>query len=166
MATTAKHYPGLGRVAGNTDFTSAVVDAVTTRYDPYLAPFITGVRDGVPFVMVSLATYDQIDPQHLAAFSPTVIAGMLRHDLGYHGVVISDSLGAAAVTSMPPGTRAIDFVAAGGDMIIINQLTQAITMAEALAAGATQSALFRARVDNAVLNVLRAKEAQGLLPCG
>ena len=166
VATTAKHYPGLGRVAGNTDFTSAVVDAVTTRYDPYLAPFITGVRDGVPFVMVSLATYDQIDPQHLAAFSPTVIAGMLRHDLGYHGVVISDSLGAAAVTSMPPGTRAIDFVAAGGDMIIINQLTQAITMAEALATGATQSALFRARVDNAVLNVLRAKEAQGLLPCG
>ena len=51
-------------------------------------------------------------------------------------------------------------------MIIINQLTQAITMAEALATGATQSALFRARVDNAVLNVLRAKEAQGLLPCG
>ena len=166
VATTAKHYPGLGRVAGNTDFTSSVVDTVTTRYDPYLVPFITAVRDGVPFVMVSLATYDQIDPQHLAAFSPTVIAGMLRHDLGYHGVVISDSLGATAVTSMPPGTRAIDFVAAGGDMIIINQLTQAITMAEALAAGATQSALFRARVDNAVLNVLRAKEAQGLLPCG
>jgi beta-N-acetylhexosaminidase len=166
VATTVKHYPGLGRVAGNTDFTSSVVDTVTTRNDPYLAPFITAVRDGVPFVMVSLATYDQIDPQHLAAFSPTVIAGMLRHDLGYHGVVISDSLGATAVTSMPSGARAVDFVAAGGDMIIINQLTQAITMAKALAAGAAQSALFRARVDNAVLNVLRAKEAQGLLPCG
>jgi len=166
VATAVKHYPGLGRVAGNTDFTSSVVDTVTTRNDPYLAPFVAAVRDGVPFVMVSLATYDQIDPQHLAAFSPTVIAGMLRHDLGYHGVVISDSLGATAVTSMPPGTRAIDFVAAGGDMIIINQLTQAITMAKALAAGAAQSALFRARVDNAVLNVLRAKEAQGLLPCG
>jgi len=81
-------------------------------------------------------------------------------------VVISDSLGATAVTSMPPGTRAIDFVAAGGDMIIINQLTQAITMTKALAAGAAQSALFRARVDNAARNVLRAKEAQGLLPCG
>ena len=166
VATTAKHYPGLGRVAGNTDFTSSVVDSVTTRNDPYLAPFVTAVRDRVPFVMVSLATYHEIDPQHLAAFSPTVIAGMLRHDLGYQGVVISDSLGATAVTSMLPGTRAIDFIAAGGDMIIINQLTPAIAMAQALAAGASQSPLFRARVDNAVLNVLRAKEAQGLLPCG
>ncbi len=91
---------------------------------------------------------------------------MLRHDLGYHGVVISDSLGATAVASIPAGTRAIDFIAAGGDMIIINQLTPAIAMARAVASGAAQSALFRARVDNAVLNVLRAKEAQGLLPCG
>jgi beta-N-acetylhexosaminidase len=166
VAITVKHYPGLGRVAGNTDFTSSVVDTVTTRNDPYLAPFVTAVRGGVPFVMVSLATYDQIDPQHLAAFSPTVIAGMLRHDLGYHGVVISDSLGATAVNSIPTGARAIDFIAAGGDMIIINQLTQAITMANALAGGAAQSALFRARVDNAVINVLTAKEAQGLVPCG
>jgi len=166
VATTVKHYPGLGRVAGNTDFTTSVVDTVTTRNDPYLAPFVSAVRYGVPFVMVSLATYDQIDPQHLAAFSPTIIAGMLRHDLGYRGVVISDSLGATAVASIPPGTRAIDFVAAGGDMIIINQLGPAIAMADALAAGVAQSALFRARVDNAVHNVLRAKLAQGLLPCG
>jgi len=166
VATTVKHYPGLGRAAGNTDFTSSVIDTLTTRNDPYLAPFVAAVKDGVPFVMVSLATYEQIDPQRLAAFSPTVIAGMLRHDLGYHGVVISDSLGATAVASIPPGTRAIDFVAAGGDMIVINQLTPAIAMANAVAAGAAQSALFRARVDNAVLNVLRAKDAQGLLPCG
>ena len=166
VATSVKHYPGLGRVAGNTDFTSSVTDSVTTRNDPYLAPFISAVRAGVPFVMVSLATYVKIDPQHLAAFSPTVIAGMLRHDLGYRGVVISDSLGATAVASIPPGTRAINFIAAGGDMIIINQLTPAIAMAKAVAFGAAQSALFRARVDNAVLNVLRVKEAQGLLPCG
>jgi beta-N-acetylhexosaminidase len=166
VATTVKHYPGLGRVAGNTDFTSSVTDAVTTRTDPYLAPFAAAVRAGVPFVMVSLATYERIDSQHIAAFSPTVIAGMLRQDLGYHGVVISDSLGATAVASIAPGTRAINFIAAGGDMIIINQLTPAIAMAKAVAAGAAQSALFRARVDNAVLHVLRAKEAQGLLPCG
>jgi beta-N-acetylhexosaminidase len=166
VATTVKHYPGLGRVSGNTDFTSSVLDSVTTRNDPDLAPFGSAVRDGVPFVMVSLATYGRIDPQNIAAFSPTVIAGMLRRDLGYHGVVISDALGATAVASIPPGTRAIDFIAAGGDMIIINQLNAAIAMAKAVAAGAVQSALFSARVDNAVLHVLRAKAAQGLLPCG
>jgi beta-N-acetylhexosaminidase len=166
VATTVKHFPGLGRVAGNTDYTSGVTDSVTTRHDPYLAPFASAVSAGVPFVMVSLATYEQIDARHLAAFSATVIAGMLRQDLGFHGVVISDALGAAAVSSIPAGTRAINFVAAGGDMIIINQRTPAITMANAIAVGVTQSALFSARVDNAVRHVLQAKDALGLLPCG
>jgi len=166
LATTVKHFPGLGRVAGNTDFTSGVTDSVTTRTDPYLAPFASAVDAGVPFVMVSLATYERIDPQHLAAFSQTVIAGMLRHDLGFGGVVISDALGATAVSSIPAGTRAINFVAAGGDMIIINQRAPAEAMANAIAVGVKQSALFSARVDNAVMHVLRAKEALGLLPCG
>ena len=151
---------------GNTDFSSGVTDSITTGHDPYLAPFSAAVSAGVPFVMVSLATYEQIDPRHLAAFSATVIAGMLRQDLGFHGVVMSDALGATAVASIPAGTRAINFLAAGGDMIIINQRTQAETMANAIAVGVTQSALFSARVDNAVRHVLQAKEAMGLLPCG
>ena len=165
VAPTVKHFPGLGRVAGNTDYTSGVVDSVTTRHDPYLAPFAAAVRSGVPFVMVSLATYEKIDALHLAAFSQTVIAGMLRQDLGFHGVVMSDALGATAVSSIPPGTRAIDFIAAGGDMIIINNRAPAEAMANAIAGGVKQSALFSARVDNAVRHVLAAKEALGLLPC-
>src|SRR5207302_176745 len=66
VATTVKHFPGLGRVVGNTDFSSGVTDSITTRHDPYLAPFSAAVSAGVPFVMVSLATYEQIDPRHLA----------------------------------------------------------------------------------------------------
>jgi beta-N-acetylhexosaminidase len=62
VATTAKHFPGLGRVVGNTDFTSAVVDTVTTPDDVYLKPFGRAVAARVPFVMISLATYDRIDP--------------------------------------------------------------------------------------------------------
>lgn len=166
VATTVKHFPGLGRVVGNTDFTSGVTDSVTTRHDPYLAPFASAVATGVPFVMVSLATYEQIDPNHMAAFSQIVIAGMLRHDLGFGGVVMSDALGATAVSSIPAGTRAINFLAAGGDMIIINNRAPAETMANAIAGGVGQSALFSARVDNAVMHVLRAKEALGLLSCG
>jgi len=166
IATTAKHFPGLGRVADNTDFASAVTDSVTTRHDPYLEPFATAIHAGVPFVMVSLATYERIDPAHLAAFSRIVIGGMLRGDLGFRGVVMSDALGATAVTSIAPATRAIDFLDAGGDMIVVNQLAPAIEMARALASRAAARTAFRARVNDAVLRVLRAKEAAGLLPCG
>jgi len=166
VATTAKHFPGLGRVAGNTDFTADVIDAVTTRDDPYLAPFAAAIRAGVPFAMISEATYQRIDPAHLAVFSDTVINGMLRGDLGFRGVVISDSLGSTAVASMPPADRAIDFLDAGGDMIVLNQLDQAIEMLQAVNAMAQEHDWFRDRIENAAWHVLRAKEAAGLLSCG
>ncbi len=54
---TAKHFPGLGRVRGNTDTTAGVTDSVTTRNDAYLAPFAAAVAAGVPFVMMSTAIY-------------------------------------------------------------------------------------------------------------
>jgi beta-N-acetylhexosaminidase len=166
IATSAKHYPGLGRVVGNTDFTGDVSDSVTGRNDPFLEPFAKAIDAGVPFVMVSLATYTRIDPSHLAVFSPTIIGEMLRGDLGFRGVVISDALGATAVASIAPATRAIDFLDAGGDMIISNKVPPAIEMADGLASRAAQDAAFRKRIDDAVVRVLHAKEALGLLRCG
>ena len=165
IETTAKHFPGLGRVEGNTDFTGDVVDTVTTPDDPYLAPFQRAVDVGVPLVMISLATYEQIDPDHLAAFSSTVIDGMLRRDLGFGGVVVSDALGATAVASIPPGTRAVDFITAGGDLVIINQVATADQMADAVLARAQANPTFRGQVDAAARRVLAAKSAAGLLPC-
>ncbi len=100
---TIKHFPGLGRVIGNTDVTANVVDGVTTATDPYLQPFRSGIQAGTPFVMVSSAIYSRIDPRNQAAFSSAVIRGMLRGSLGFRGVVISDDLGqAAAVADRTP----------------------------------------------------------------
>jgi beta-N-acetylhexosaminidase len=165
VATTAKHFPGLGRVRGNTDFTSAVTDSVTTRHDAYIQPFARAIGAGVPFVMVSLATYTRIDPSNLAVFSPMVMHTILRGDLAFHGVVMSDSLSAAAVSSILPGSRAIRFRTQGGDMIVVGPVDQAIAMARAIASRAASNSWFRARVNNAALHVLRAKQAAGLLPC-
>jgi beta-N-acetylhexosaminidase len=165
VVTTAKHFPGLGRVAGNTDFTGDVVDDVTTPDDRYLAPFRAAVAAHVPFVMVSLATYERIDPDHLAVFSPTIIDGILRKDIGFRGVVTSDALGATAVASIPAGARAVDFISAGGDLIVVNQVSVAIDMAKALAAEASASPSFAARIDASVRRILQTKQREGLLPC-
>jgi beta-N-acetylhexosaminidase len=165
VATTAKHFPGLGRVEGNTDFTSAVVDTVTTPDDAYLMPFARAVAAQAPFVMISLATYDRIDPDHLAAFSTTVIDGVLRRDLGFRGVVMSDSLTADAVSDMAPGQRAIDFIDAGGDMIVLGPIEVAVPMVEAVAERARTDTAFHARIDHSALRILEAKGAAGLLPC-
>ena len=165
VATTAKHFPGLGRVAANTDFASGVVDTVTTPDDPYLTPFRRAVDHGVSAVMMSLATYERIDPDRLAAFSWPTIGGILEDDLGFTGIVMSDSLSAEAVTSIPAGTRAVAFLADGGDMIVVRPVDVAVDMVKAVTAHAKESDWFRRRIDNAALHVLRAKDAAGLLPC-
>lgn len=165
VMTVAKHFPGLGRVAGNTDFTSNVVDNVTTANDPYLNSFRAAVGAGVPMVMVALATYTKIDPTQLAVFSPTVMR-LLRNGLGFNGVIVSDDMGqAAAVQAVPAANRAVGFLTAGGDLVTSQSLAPAEQMAAGVLAKASGSAAFRATVDAAARTVLTAKKAAGLLPC-
>jgi beta-N-acetylhexosaminidase len=161
VATAVKHFPGLGRVRGNTDFSSGVVDSTTRRGDPLLAPFQAGVDAGTDMVMVATATYPKIDPDNRAVFSRTVIRGMVRGDLGFGGVVIADDLGAAAeVRSVPPGQRAVRFVAAGGDIVITAEASLTATMISALVAEAADLDL-----DQHVRRVLVLKQRQGLVSC-
>jgi len=167
IATTGKHFPGLGRVRGNTDFTAAVVDDVTTADDASLAPFRDAIAADVPFVMVALATYRKIDAARLAVFSAAIVDGMLRRSLGFGGAIVSDDLGAtAAVANIAPADRAVGFLAAGGDLIISKTVAPALAMAAAIRTRAMGDASFAARVDDASLRVLRAKAARGLVRCG
>jgi beta-N-acetylhexosaminidase len=166
VATTVKHFPGLGRVQGNTDFAAGVVDQATAPDDASLGSFRQGIAAGAPFVMVALATYTRIDAAHLAVFSPAVMR-LLRDGMGFGGVVVSDDLGAAqAVAAIAPERRALDFLAAGGDLVVSKTLDATVRMAGAVQARAASDAAFRAVVDAAALRVLRAKQAYGLLPCG
>src|SRR5256714_9145713 len=165
IAVSLKHFPGLGRVTGNTDFTTAT-DTTTTANDPYLQSFKQGIAANADFVMVALARYTRIDPNHLAASSSLVMTQMLRGTMGFNGVIISDDLGdTAAVAAIPPGTRAIDFLSAGGDMIISKTTAPAHAMVLAIRSRAAQDPAFRQRVDDAALRILRAKQRFGLLPC-
>src|ERR1700737_12661 len=165
IAVSLKHFPGLGRVTGNTDFTTAT-DTTTTMSDPYLQSFATGIAANADFVMVALARYTRIDPNHLAAFSPIVMTQMLRGTMGFNGVILSDDLGdTVAVASIPPGTRAVDFLPAGGDMIISKTSAPAHAMVLAIRSQSATDPSFRQRVDDAALRILRATQSWGLLPC-
>jgi beta-N-acetylhexosaminidase len=164
VAATVKHFPGLGRVSANTDLTPGVLDNVTTRHDAYLAPFADAIRTGIGFVMVSTAIYTKIDPDQPAAFSPTIVTGMLRGDLHFRGVIISDDVGISKqLSGTSVADRAVKFIAAGGDIVLTVDATQAPTMTAALLARAQRDPKFKRQVDAAALVVLQAKQAQGLL---
>ncbi|MDP9331143.1 MAG: hypothetical protein M3P11_10965 [Actinomycetota bacterium] len=165
VETSVKHFPGLGQADGNTDSTVGVTDHLTTRHDPYIAPYAMGLgRAGAGVVMVSLATYTRIDPDHRAVFSHTILGGMLRGDLGFTGVIMSDSMDAAAVNDLSPGQRAVRFIGAGGDLVLTTQPSDVPAMASALLDKANSDSRFRARVNASCLRVLIAKQRAGLLP--
>ncbi|HVC31414.1 MAG TPA: glycoside hydrolase family 3 N-terminal domain-containing protein, partial [Steroidobacteraceae bacterium] len=120
VAVAIKHFPGLGRVTGNTDYTNqGIVDGQFSGIgDPYLEPYTAGINAGAEFVMISLATYPRVDTLP-AVFSSTIINGILRSGLGFGNIVLSDDLGlAVAVADRSPADRALGFLRAGGDMVL------------------------------------------------
>jgi beta-N-acetylhexosaminidase len=166
VGPTVKHFPGLGRVLVNTDTGTGATDAAMTATDPSLQPFAAGVRAGAVAVMVSSALYPRLDRGHPAMWSSAIVTGLLRKKLGWTGMVVSDDLGtAAAARVLPVSRRAVEFVAAGGDLVLTVEPSQATTMRNAIASRAASDPAFRARVADAVTHVLAAKQALGLLQC-
>lgn len=163
-ATAVKHFPGLGRVRGNTDFEADVVDGQTRRGDPGLAGFQAGVDAGVDMVMIASARYRRIDPDHRAAFSPVVME-MIREDLGFGGVIISDDLAAVAFDDVPARVRALRFLRAGGDLAIVGDTGLVAEMAEAVIAEARDNPDFAAAVAAKATRVVILKFGRGLADC-
>ena len=164
VATAVKHFPGLGRVRGNTDFEVDVVDRTTRADDAGLAGFRAGVGAGVDMVMVASARYRRIDPERRAAFSP-VVMGLIRDDLDFDGVVISDDLAAAAYTDVPARERALRFVRAGGDLAIVGDAGLLPAMAEAVIDEARDDADFAAAVAEKANRVVALKARRDLAGC-
>ena len=167
VTPVVKHFPGLGSVIGNTDVTAHVVDSSTSPHSSSLDPFRAAVDSGVPVVMVSSATYSKIDDDHIAMFSPAVVTGLLREDLGFTGVVITDDVGNAAAVraAAPVSARAVRFLLAGGDLVLTVRAEDVPVMAAAVIARAKASESFAATVDAAATRVLTLKDEAGLLPC-
>jgi beta-N-acetylhexosaminidase len=166
LLTTVKHFPGLGRVTTNPDTSTSATDPVATADDPYLQPFVRGIAAGSSAVMISSARYPKLDAAHLAVFSSAVVHDLLRGTLGYDGLIVSDDLGqAASVQSVPAGQRAVQFVTAGGDVVLTVRGVEAAPMYLALLAAVKASSTFRARVDESVARALALKVRAGLVPC-
>ena len=163
---TLKHFPGLGRVQANTDTAAVVTDTVTTADDEQVAAFGTLAQSpAAPMVMMSSATYTQLDPTTQAVFSSAVLTDLLRGRLGFDGVVVTDDVGnAQAVADVPAGERAARFLAAGGTLVLTVDASLVPEMIDAVLAREENDPGFAAQVDDAVRTALTAKARAGLLP--
>jgi beta-N-acetylhexosaminidase len=119
VGATAKHFPGLGLATENTDLGPSVIQAPDAALDSGLEPFRAAVDAGFDLVMVSNATYPALDPRP-ASQSRRVIDGLLREQLGFDGAVITDDLGAGALTGagIDEGDAAVGAARAGSDLLL------------------------------------------------
>ena len=120
VAATAKHFPGLGLATQNSDLGPSAVGASRSALGPGLDPFVAAIDAEFDLVMVANATYPALDPARPASQSRRVIDGLLRERLGYEGAVITDDLGAGAVTGagLDEGAAAVGAAGAGADLLL------------------------------------------------
>ena len=165
VMAAVKHYPGLGGVSGNTDFTAeGIVDSATALGDGPTAAFDGLIRDGAPaMVMMALATYPRIDGTAPAAFSSRIVDGHLRGEVGYRGVVISDSLSAEALGDVPHDQLGVRLVEAGGDLACIGEPDLVRPIVDGLTAKARADQAFAAKVTASAERVMTLKASMGLL---
>jgi beta-N-acetylhexosaminidase len=148
IAATAKHFPGLGLAGGNTDNGQITIYAKKAKIEPGLLPFQTAVDAGIKLVMVNTAIYPHLDAaRNPAAFSHRIINGILRHQLGFKGVTVTDSLTAPAPSAIPhAATKAM---LAGSDLLIWGAESAAEQGYATLIADAPGSSALQARLAGA-----------------
>jgi beta-N-acetylhexosaminidase len=166
VVSTVKHFPGLGGVRDNTDFSAGVIDQQTTATDPTLLPFTSASNAETPWLMVSSAVYAKIDPDRAATFSAAIITTLLQEKIGYRGLIVSDDLGRAEqVAALAPGQRAVRFLAAGGDIVVTADPATLEPMIDKVLSAATRNPQFAVRITDAQRRILEAKAHLGLLRC-
>ncbi|SEB95099.1 beta-N-acetylhexosaminidase [Paramicrobacterium humi] len=155
---TLKHFPGLGHVTTNTDFASGVTDDVVSASSPDVDVYRTLLGEGPAVVMMSTAIYAKIDKSAPAAFSPAVVS-VLRDDVGFGGVVMTDDLSAATqVSAWSPAQRAILAIEAGVDLVLISSTPSIYPeMRDAVLQRATDDPAFAHKVDAAARRIAQAK---------
>lgn len=119
VVATPKHFPGLGRATVNPDDSAVTIAATSQQLQGDLEPFKGAIEAGANMIMVSTASYPTLGSTKQAALSAGIVSGLLRDQLGFKGVVITDDLEAPAVTgSTSPVVAASSAIKAGDDMLL------------------------------------------------
>ena len=151
---TVKHFPGFGRATENTDDAPVTIDASREELETDLEPFRAAIDSDVPLVMASHALYPALDPDHIASQSPAVLEDLLRDELGFDGVVITDSLEAEAVLSRSSVEVAAErSLAAGADLLLMTGRGSWIHVFPHLLRRARKSPSLRARIAESAARV-------------
>ena len=166
MMTTVKHFPGHGDTATDSHLSVAQVTGDRVRLNSVeLPPFRKAIEAGVDSVMVAHVTVPALepDPNRVATTSPAIVTDLLKKQLGFRGIVVTDALDMAGLTRLygaDIGRAAVDAFKAGNDLLLIPADLDASY--KAVLAAARSGEIPRAQLDASVLKLLKAKASVGL----
>lgn len=159
LLATAKHFPGHGDTATDSHADLPVLNITRARLDALeLLPFRATIDAGVDGIMVGHLSLPHLDPTPNvpATLSPRIVTDMLRNDLGFEGLIVTDAMNMEGVTKhFGVGEAAVRSLEAGVDQIVMTRDEDAAR--HAILAALTSGRLPQARIDAAVRRVLTAK---------
>ncbi|HEX3877207.1 MAG TPA: glycoside hydrolase family 3 N-terminal domain-containing protein [Bryobacteraceae bacterium] len=163
ILTTAKHFPGHGDTAVDTHLNLATIPADLDRLQHLeLIPFKAAIEAGVDSVMTAHIAVPALAPPDLpATLSPAILTGLLREQLGFKGLVITDSLEMGGIAQgFTSGDAAVRAIEAGADTLLMPADPDAAI--RAVVAAVNSGRITRARIQESVVKILSSKEKVGL----
>lgn len=163
MLATIKHFPGHGDTDTDSHLGLPLIAHPRERLEALeLPPFRAGIAAGAGAVMVAHVEMPGLEPANVpATFSRAVVTNLLRRELGFAGLIVTDAMKMDAIAKMmPPGEAAVRAVRAGADLVLDSP--DPVAAFTALKAAIASGDIDRAQVDASVARVLRAKARLGL----
>ncbi len=163
LLVTPKHFPGHGDTAEDSHMQLAKLAETKERIESLeLVPFRAAIQHGADAIMtahMSVPAFDQIDTP--ATLSPNILTGLLRNELGFSGLVVTDALEMQAITSsFSQGEAAVRAIEAGADVLLMP--TDPGACIRAIMAAVAHGRITRTRIDVSAAKVLAAKRRVGL----
>jgi len=166
MLATAKHFPGHGDTATDSHLGVAAVVGSRERLDAVeLPPFRRAIQAGVDAIMVAHVVAPALDPEprHIATTSPAIVTGLLRNEMGFKGIIVTDALGMGGLTRLYTrgiARASVDAFKAGADMLIVPPDIDGSY--RAMVRAVRSGEISPERLDESVRKVLELKASLGL----
>lgn len=155
VGACAKHFPGHGGVGVDSHFGLPTFSGSRDELESHLEPFRAAIEAGVSAIMVAHIAVMELDPSGApASLSQPVISGLLRGELGFDGLVVSDDLEMGALETISTGAIAVRALNAGCDLLLFCHTAQkAIEAREAVELALKNGRLAPERVEDALARI-------------
>lgn len=165
VAAVVKHFPGHGDTSVDSHYDLPLVNKSLEELQQFeLLPFIEAINQDVDAIMIAHLLMMQIDDKQPASISTSVIDGLLRDQLGYDGVVITDDMTMGALLKNKSiGDAAVQTILAGTDIVLVSHQTDLrLEVLDSLKAAVENNTITEQRLDESLYRLLRLKQKYNL----